>query len=156
MYFPMFINLENKNIVVFGAGKIALRRVKSLLNTKCNITIVAPDILEEFYKIKNIKIIKDVYNKKYLKNTFIALAITNDNRINDKIYLDCKENNIIVNTASDKEKCDFFFPGVIYKEDYTIGICGNGKDHKLIKDTTNMIRNFLDNKEGERFESKDR
>ncbi len=143
MYFPMFINLENKNIVVFGAGKIALRRVKVLINSKCNITIVAPEILKDFYNINNINIIKDSYNKKYLKDAFIVLAITNDNNINNKIYFDCKENNIIVNVASDKNKCDFFFPGVIYKESYTIGICGNGKNHKLIKNIKNKIKDFL-------------
>ncbi len=143
MYFPMFINLENKNIVVFGAGKIALRRVKVLINSKCNITVVAPEILKDFYNINNINIIKDSYNKKYLKNAFIVLAITNDNNINNKIYFDCKENNIIVNVASDKNKCDFFFPGVIYKESYTIGICGNGKNHKLIKNIKNKIKDFL-------------
>lgn len=143
MYFPMFINLENKNIVVFGAGKIALRRVKVLINSKCNITVVAPEILKDFYNINNINIIKDSYNKKYLEDAFIVLAITNDNNINNKIYFDCKENNIIVNVASDKNKCDFFFPGVIYKESYTIGICGNGKNHKLIKNIKNKIKDFL-------------
>ncbi len=147
MYFPLFINLENKNIVIFGAGKIALRRVNSLINTKANITIIAPDVLEEFYHIKNINIIKDLYNKKYLKDAFIVLAITNDKNINDKIYLDCKEKNIIVNIASDKEKCDFFFPGVIYKDDYTVGICGNGTNHSLVKNTIDKIRNFLNKKE---------
>lgn len=143
MYFPLFINLENKNIVVFGAGKIALRRVKSLINTKANITVIAPEILEEFYKIEDITIIKDYYNKKYIKEAFIVLAITSDTRVNDKIYLDCKKNKIIVNIASDKEKCDFFFPGIIYNEDYTIGVCGNGKNHSLVKNIVDKIKSFL-------------
>ncbi len=154
MYFPMFINLENKKVVVFGAGKIALRRVKSLINTKCNITVVAPTILNDFYNIQNIEIIKDNYNEKYLKDAFIALAITNDNDINNKIYLDCKKNNVIVNVASDKNKCDFFFPAIIYKNDYTVGICGDGKNHKLIKDTKNIIENFLDEQKVENLDLK--
>lgn len=147
MHFPLFVNLENKNIIIFGAGKIALRRVNTLINTKANITIIAPNVLEEFYYIDNIKIVKDTYNKKYLKEAFIVLAITNDKSVNDKIYLDCKEKNVIVNIASDKEKCDFFFPGVIYKKDYTIGICGNGTNHSLVKNTIDKIRNFLNKKE---------
>lgn len=148
-YFPMFINLQNKNIVIFGAGKIALRRVNSLMKTECNITIVAPDILEDFYSIeyKKLNIIKDSYNKKYLKDVFIVLAITNDININNKIYKDCKKNNIIVNIASDKEKCDFFFPAIIYEKGYTVGICGNGKNHKLIKYIKNKLKKFLAKKE---------
>ncbi len=143
MYFPMFVNLENKNVVVFGAGKIALRRVNTLINTKCNITVVAPEILCDFYSIKNIKIIKDVYNIKYLKDAFIVLAVTNDNNINNKIYLDCKENNIIVNVASDKNKCDFFFPAILFENNCTIGICGDGENHRLVKNTKNDIQNFF-------------
>lgn len=148
-YFPMFINLQNKNIVIFGAGKIALRRVNSLIKTECNITIVAPDILEDFYNIeyRKLNVIKDSYNKKYLKDVFIVLAITNDININNKIYKDCKKNNIIVNVASDKEKCDFFFPAVIYEKDYTVGIFGNGKNHKLIKYLKNKLKKFLAKKE---------
>lgn len=156
MYFPMFVNLKNKNIVVFGAGNIALRRVKSLIYTKSNIKVVAPYILEEFYNIDKITIIKDFYNKKYLENAFIVLAITNNININNEIYLDCKMKNIIVNNASDKEKCDFFFPAIICEEDYTIGICGNGKNHKLIKNTKNTIERFLNEKKVDKFESKNR
>lgn len=142
-HFPMFVNLEGKKVVVFGAGNIAIRRVLSLLNTGCNITVVAPQILDQFYNIQNINIIKDKYDKKYLKNAFMVLAITNDNEINDIIYNYCKQNNIIINVASDKQKCDFFFPGVVYKDGYTVGICGNGKNHKLIKNITDKIKNFL-------------
>lgn len=142
-HFPMFVNLEGKNVVIFGAGNIAIRRVLSLLNTGCNITVVAPQILCQFYNIQNINIIKDKYDKKYLKNAFMVLAITNDAKINDTIYNHCKQQNIIINVASDKQKCDFFFPGVVYKDGYTVGICGNGKNHKLIKNITDKIKNFL-------------
>ncbi|WP_317368754.1 bifunctional precorrin-2 dehydrogenase/sirohydrochlorin ferrochelatase [uncultured Tyzzerella sp.] len=144
-YFPMFVNLKDKNIVIFGAGKIAIRRVKSLIKTGCNITIVAPNILQDFYNIgyKKLNIIKDSYNIHYLKNAFIVFAITDNSDINNKIYIDCKEKNIIVNTASDKYKCDFLFPGVIYKEDYTIGVCSNGKNYKLTKNIISILKNFL-------------
>lgn len=144
-YFPMFINLQNKNIVIIGAGKIAFRRTISLINTGCNIKIIAPNILEQFYDIqyKNLTIIKDFYNEKYLKDAFIVLAITDNKDINDKIHLYCKKNNIIVNIASEQKKCDFFFPGVIYKQGYTIGVCGDGKNHTLIKDIVKKLKNFL-------------
>lgn len=145
VYFPMFINLNGKNICIFGAGKIALRRTKTMLEMGANVKIVAPSILDEFYSIKSDKlvIVKDFYSEKYLEDVFIVLSITNDNKVNDKVYIDCKNRNIIVNIASDKNKCDFLFPGVICNENYTVGICANGKNHKLAKNLVCAIRDFL-------------
>ena len=43
-YFPLFINLEGKKIVVFGAGKIALRRVRTLQFFHTEITVITREI----------------------------------------------------------------------------------------------------------------
>lgn len=36
-YFPMFINLENKKVIVLGGGKTALRKINSLIKFDCKI-----------------------------------------------------------------------------------------------------------------------
>ncbi len=41
-FFPMFVDLSDKKIVVVGGGNIATRRVKTLLQFTRNITAVAP------------------------------------------------------------------------------------------------------------------
>ena len=41
-YFPMFIDLSDKKIVVVGGGNIATRRVRTLLQFTRNITAIAP------------------------------------------------------------------------------------------------------------------
>ena len=46
-FFPVSIDLNNKNILVIGAGKIALRKVKTLLDYNCNITVITKEISEE-------------------------------------------------------------------------------------------------------------
>lgn len=43
-YFPMFVNINDKNIRVFGGGKIATRRVKSLLEFGAAVHVVAPKL----------------------------------------------------------------------------------------------------------------
>ena len=46
-FFPVSIDLNNKNILVIGAGKIALRKIATLLNYNCNITVITKEVLEE-------------------------------------------------------------------------------------------------------------
>jgi len=38
-YFPMFIDIEGKHILVVGAGKIALRRGQTLLQFRARIKV---------------------------------------------------------------------------------------------------------------------
>ena len=46
-YFPMFVDLEEKNIVVVGGGNIATRRVKTMLQFTRNVKVIAPKMTEE-------------------------------------------------------------------------------------------------------------
>lgn len=39
--FPLFVDVNNKNILVVGGGNVATRRVKTLLEFNCNITVVS-------------------------------------------------------------------------------------------------------------------
>ena len=44
-YFPMFIDLSDKKIVVVGGGNIATRRIRTLLQFTRNITVNLKSIL---------------------------------------------------------------------------------------------------------------
>lgn len=43
-YFPMFVDLTGKNVLVAGGGRIALRRVTTLLRFGAAIRVVAPQL----------------------------------------------------------------------------------------------------------------
>ena len=46
-YFPVFIDLSEKRLVVFGAGKIARRRITVLSRFTPALTVIAPECLPE-------------------------------------------------------------------------------------------------------------
>lgn len=46
-YFPLFVDLEGRQVLVVGGGKIAVRRVRTLLEFGCEITVVSPEVCEE-------------------------------------------------------------------------------------------------------------
>ena len=54
MFFPVFINIKNKECLIIGGGKVALRKINKLLEYKCNNITVISDIelkdIIEFYK----------------------------------------------------------------------------------------------------------
>ena len=45
-YFPLFVDLKNKNILIIGCGKVAFRKVVKLIPFEGKITIIAPKICQ--------------------------------------------------------------------------------------------------------------
>lgn len=146
-YFPIFINLEGKKVQVFGGGKIAARRVAALLEFGAEVHVIAPEIsgkLEELSKQEgNLTLHYRPYLPGELGHADLAIAATNDEGVNDMVYRECRREGVPVNVASDKEKCDFFFPGIAKEGDITVGVTAGGKDHRKAAQATAKIRELL-------------
>ena len=126
-FFPVSIDLNNKNILVIGAGKIALRKVETLLNYNCNITVITKDILEE----------------KFLENIFLVIAATDNEVLNKNISQLCINKNILVNNITSKDDMNVRFTSIYEKDDIQIAISANGNPKKAIE-IKNKIKNIFE------------
>ena len=145
-YFPMFIDLTEKKVVVAGAGTIAKRRIRSLLNFTNHLTVIAPEVNKELKSLEADGLLTILKRKCEMEDFYSAdlvIAATNDAKINNAIYDTCRKQGILVNVCSDKQKCDFYFPGIAMKDQVVVGITASGKDHKRAKALVEQIRNIL-------------
>lgn len=147
-YFPMFVDLSDKNVVIVGGGNIATRRVKTMLQFTRNVTVVAPKMTEELMELGRTSY-AEVYvrpvKRSDLSCAYMVIAATNDRKLNDEIYRVCKEEGIYVNIADDREKCDFQFPGIFKQEDLVVGIMTNGLDAKIARKVHVALEEALTN-----------
>ena len=112
-FFPLFVDISEKKIVVIGGGTIATRRVKTLLPFEPQIVVVAPEVtgeLEELEKEEKITIFHRKYQREDIYDAWMVLAATNDPELNNGIYSVAKCLGALVNVASNQGKCDFHFP----------------------------------------------
>lgn len=155
-YFPIFINLENKCVLVYGAGKIAARRVGTLLSFGPAITVIAPEAvpeMENWHREGKIRCEKRSFlGEDELKGADLVLAATSDPAVNDRIWAACRALQIPVNVASDREKCDFYFPGIIKKEHLVVGVTASGKSHSQARQLTEKLREEVE-KYGNEYET---
>ena len=137
-FFPVSIDINNKNILVIGAGKIALRKVETLLNYNCNIIVITKDILEEKFleleKNNKIKILKNQeFEEKFLENIFLVIAATDNEVLNKNISQLCINKNILVNNITSKDDMNVRFASIYEKGDIQIAISANGNPKKAIE-----------------------
>jgi len=147
-FFPVSIDINNKNILVIGAGKIALRKVETLLNYNCNIIVITKDILEEKFleleKNNKIKILKNQeFEEKFLENIFLVVVATDNEALNKDISQLCMSNNILVNNITSKDDMNVRFASIYEKDDIQIAISANGNPKKAVE-IKNKIKNIFE------------
>ena len=145
-YFPMFIDLTDKKILVAGGGTIALRRVRTLRKFGAHIHVVAPEFCEELGHMEEegkITAERRAYRTGDIDGAQIVLAATDDHAVNRKIWEECRAAGVIVNVADDKKLCDFYFPAVVMTGDTVIGINCGGMDHAKVKETRIKIEKVV-------------
>lgn len=132
VYFPLFMDIQDRQIVVVGAGKIAARRVNTLLPFCDRITVIGPRVepsLKELAQAGRITLWERAYRREDIYDAWMVLAATDNEALNDEIYSVAKCLGALVNVASNQSKCDFHFPGIVRKDPYVIGINAAGQDH---------------------------
>ena len=107
------LNLENKKIIVAGGGNEAEKRIKSLLNEKCEIVVISDSVntqILELIKTKQIKLKKlKIENVKFISELKpdIIITTTNDKKINEKIINQAKNKKILAYSSDNPDNSDF-------------------------------------------------
>lgn len=147
MFYPMMINLDNKNVTIIGGGKVAFRKAKKFLEFNCNIKLVSSSFIEDFDNI-DVKLINDNYKEDYLKESFLVIAATSSKKVNEDIASYCKTNNIMCNIADDINLSDFIVPSSIKRGDLVISVSTMGNSPSL----SSKIRKELESNYGVEYE----
>ena len=137
-FFPVSIDLNDKDVLIIGAGKIALRKVETLLNYNCNIIVITKEVLEEkileLEKNDKIKILKNQeFEEKFLENIFLVVVATDNEVLNKNISQLCMNKNILVNNITSKNDMNVRFASIYEKDDIQIAISANGNPKKAVE-----------------------
>jgi len=142
IYFPLLLNIKDYKCLVVGGGKVALRKVISLLDFQARVTVISPKFCEpllELYKKRKITVIQKVYAKEYLKNFKVVFCATDNPKINKSVRKDCTEKNILLNVADIPELCDFILPAIVKRGDLTISVSSQGTAPFYVKEIKNKL-----------------
>lgn len=151
-YYPIFLNVRGKRCVVVGGGKVALRKVKVLLEHGANVEVVSPALCPELSQLAASKMIS-VLHKEYepgdLKGALIAMAATAESNANQKVADEARRQKILVNVASSLEQSDFILPSYLSRGDLTIAVSTAGRSPALAR----KVRTRLEQDFGEEYAS---
>jgi precorrin-2 dehydrogenase/sirohydrochlorin ferrochelatase/precorrin-6A/cobalt-precorrin-6A reductase len=147
-WFPFFLNIRNKRVVIAGGGAIALRRAKTLLHFDCAIAIIAPALHSGLAALAaanpdSVSVSLRPFEAADCRGDYV-LALTDNRDLNRRISLECREKNIPVSVADCKEESTFYFPAVILLDKVVAGLSSGGRDHALVRKTADRLRSIIE------------
>ena len=128
-YLPIFLNLNQQNCLVVGAGEVAARKIEQLAKAGGNIQVVAPNIGHHVTQLQQ-RLALTVKIKPFdttdLDGIRLVVCATNDRPLNAAIAAAAQQQHLLVNVVDDPELCNFIFPAVVDRSPLMIAISSGG------------------------------
>jgi len=129
-HYPIFLDLRNRPVLVVGAGKVALRKVRGLVEAGARVTVIAPQALAEFDTLP-VRVIRRRYRPADLTGVALVFAATSDRAVNRNIGQAAGRRGIFANIADSADECDFVVPARVRRGRVQIAIATGGTDPRL-------------------------
>ncbi len=146
-YFPLFLNLKGKPVLVVGGGEVACRKVDTLVRAGAMVTIVSPqieDYLRTLVDSQECIWIQNFYSKELLDKKFVQVWATTDNpELNHQVHRDAKQLGILVNVVDDLPYCDFITPSIINRGRIQLAISSGGASPVLVRNIREKLEAAL-------------
>ncbi len=145
----MFMDLSEKNVLFVGAGHVNTGRIKTMLDFAGSITVVSPEADASIKALDDegrIILRRRRFDERDLDGMDIVITSTGHAGTDVRIAGMCRRRGILVNAASDKTLCDFYFPGIARKDPLVVGVTASGEDHSLAAKASAYFRKLLGDK----------
>lgn len=116
--------------MVAGAGKVALRKTRGLVEAGARVTVVAPACLPEFSELP-VRVVPRRFRESDLRGMALVFAATDLRAVNRRIGEAARRRGIFANIADAAEECDFVVPARVERGMVQIAIATGGRNPRL-------------------------
>lgn len=142
-YFPTFLNLQNRKILLVGGGLVASAKLRHLLDFTTNISVIAPilcDETERLIEAHSLSLAQRGYEQGDVADFDIVVVAVDNIALQAEIFKESRGYNCLCNCVDATEYCDFIFGSTIKKDDLTIAISTSGASPAVAK----VLKNYFE------------
>lgn len=134
--YPVSLKLEGQPCLVIGGGRVAERKVRSLLAAGARVRVISPDLtpwLADQARHEVIEHYRRTYREGDVEGQFLVISATNDPEVNAEVARECRSRRVLLNAVDDPSNCSFFVPASVRRGDFTISVSTAGKSPMLAR-----------------------
>ncbi len=124
-FFPMFLRLAGRVVVVVGGGDLAVRTVETLLRCDADVRVICPTPSPSFGRFRgtsNLMLMRRRFQSGDLEDALLALAVDDDPAVNLEVARQGLEWNVLVSVADELALSDFVVPSFVHRGGLTLAL----------------------------------
>jgi len=146
MRYPLFLDLAGQPVVVVGAGAVATRKIRTLLTTRANVTVISPKAsaaVRRFARTGRLRWLRRGYCRGDLRPARLVIAATDDLAVNELVCTEAKRRKLLVNCVAPPSAGNFIVPSQVQRGGITLAISTGGASPALAKRLRRDLERFL-------------
>ena len=137
LYYPVFLDLRGRRVVVIGGGDMGEEKVSRLMPYGAEVVVVSPDVTNEVSVLAEdgkIEWVKRPYRSGDLEGAFITIvADTSDDAVNHAVSEEARKRNVPLNVADVTDLCTWITPSVARRGEVIVATSTGGASPALAR-----------------------
>lgn len=151
-YFPLFLNLRNKQVLIIGESEAAFQELSRFLAFEANVTILTESVEQNLLLMSQaypdqVRVVEKEVSMENISlldcAPTLVVCVTGDPKINTEIYAYFQERHVLVEDCSSTSRCDFIFPAIVKRGDVVCGISSSGKSPLVAQFVKSLLESSL-------------
>lgn len=134
-YYPIFLDIKDKDCLIVGAGPVGVRKAVTLEKCGAKVKIISDRFSAGSDDLQKTAIcfVEKKYEKKDVKGMFLVFAATNNWQLNQQIKKDALELDILCNIADAPDNSDFLLPSIVERGNLIMAVSTSGSSPAMAK-----------------------
>jgi siroheme synthase-like protein len=131
---PANLLVRGRRVVVVGAGRIAARKIESLLAVGAAVEVVAPEVgagVRAFAEAGRVVLHERSFEPADLQGVWLAFTATGDPAVDRSVFTAGEAARVWVNSADDPANCSFTLMALIRRAELVVAVGTGGRSPAL-------------------------
>ena len=128
-YFPAFLDLRDRPVLVVGAGEVALRKTRSLLDAGARPMVVAPEAgrgMQELAEAGRVRYRPRPFRAADVAGHWLVVHATSDPAVGRAVARAAAANRVFCNSVDDPAACSYIVPAVVDRSPLIVAVSSAG------------------------------
>ena len=151
-YFPAFLRLQGKHVLIVGGGNVAARKLRQLSDAGARLTIVAPEtvaVIDALASTGHVRHLRRRFRPSDIDGHWLVVSATNNSRVEREVATAAEQRRVFCNAVDDKENCSYITPAIIDRSPVLIAVSSGGSAPVLARRIRVDIETLLPARLGE-------